>query len=100
MNGARALRPLAAAALLLAAGCSSTNYSRARETRFDRPYRGGAASVPEGDASPRRVDPRSSAEGAYTMFAFLGAIATMAFHGQFHSGPLPQDYPLESTPRR
>jgi hypothetical protein len=43
-------RVLAAAALavpLLAAGCASHDYRAARETRFDRPYRGGAAAVPD-----------------------------------------------------
>jgi len=39
------------AAILLVAGCATHDYTYARETRFDRPYLGGAAPVPEGPPS-------------------------------------------------
>jgi hypothetical protein len=40
-------RRAALSAILLVAGCATHDYTYARETRFDRPYLGGAASVPD-----------------------------------------------------
>ena len=76
-------RFVGAALALAVAGCaSSPDYSYMRESRFDRPYRGGAANVPDSRPEPERR-PMSDGE-TVGWLAYLGAIgAAIAGHASW-----------------
>jgi len=78
MTNARPSRLARAAALVAAvaaAGCASEDYSYARESRFDRPYRGGAASAPT--ERPRPTGDANIASGV----GFLVQVLACVFDG-------------------
>lgn len=74
----RAACALLIAAQIAPAGCATpADYSYARETRNERPYRGGAAAVPE----RRPPDPDAREPSALDLFAWLGVFAIAFTHG-------------------
>jgi hypothetical protein len=94
-------RAFAVAGLLLLTACSSSDYGRARATRFDRPYRGGAASVPDLDPvrSPQATA-LDAAEGTHPFAELLTYAAAAAFDAPVTPRALPQDYGENATQRR
>jgi hypothetical protein len=62
--------------VLALAGCASEHYGHARETRFDRPYQGGAANVP--DEPSRSTSTCSSPDRAVGELALLLVYAAAA----------------------
>lgn len=66
-------RAAALLAALATAACSTPDYTYARETRSERPYRGGAAAVP--DEKPE--NPNAKGPEPLDVFALFGVIALM-----------------------
>lgn len=74
---------VALAVALALSGCASRpDYTYARESRNDRPYRGGAAAVPD----ERPKDPSVGEPSAFDLFAFLGVFALAFTHGVDYIG--------------
>lgn len=71
-----------------AAACSSPDYGHARETRFERTYRGGAASVPDEPDAPR-TPAAAAAErpSAIEILGFFGALGLLFSHGVDPTAP-------------
>jgi hypothetical protein len=83
-------RRVRCAAALVAAlsmtACTSPDYTYARESRHERPYRGGAASVP--DEEP--ADPNVKAPTPFDAFAFFGFVALLFTRPESYSPGRPQ----------
>ncbi len=96
----RAQRTAMVLVAIATAGCSTPDYSYARESRNDRPYRGGAASVP--DEEP--ADPRASGASRFEGLAVFSILALMLTRPESYSpgpprsqfGPPPPPPPPQS----
>jgi hypothetical protein len=105
MTARRPTRRFQAAAILIAvfaAGCATEDYGYAREHRFDRPYRGGAANVP--DKPPQSTSCQSTKSETVAVLAYFTAIAiAIVGHADVSvplSPPLPPLPPPPPPPSR
>jgi len=81
------VRLVAALALLALAACAShEDYGYARETRFDRPYRGGAAGVNAVKPAPESRS-LSAAETFAALLYLFGFGAAATGHADFSTSP-------------
>ena len=88
-----------AVVLLALCGCASEDYGELRRSRFDRPYRGGAASVQGARSAPPTTSARSDpVETLCGLLVLGGFVAAFTGHADYSNVSRDELRPLHGSP--